>query len=313
MDEKRIRSHHGFTLVELLVVIGIIAVLVGILLPALQKARQQSLDVACLSNLRQLGQAFAIYAQQNKNWLPAPVGAANTQVVSGAPAASKLPEGEWSKDYLYPMIYPQYQKYDTATGQYDLPETAISKLGTKTQDPTDGPDPYTYDANYAWIDNTVFQCPAAKARVELTGGYYSYIDSGYGMSCKLNLDPGSGVADNRLVNKRIDIVRSASLAMLLIDDNQPWAGQDSGDGVTIVSPPATKEESSWSNEQIMLQNAGFRHNNRYNVLYVDFHCDTLRYDEIPKPPTAYSGGANDLENALLSPGYCPFWYGRDQP
>ena len=49
------------------------------------------------------------------------------------------------------------------------------------------------------------------------------------MSCKLNLDPGSGVADNRLVNKRIDIVRSASLAMLLIDDNQPWAGQDAAE------------------------------------------------------------------------------------
>jgi len=62
----------GFTLVELLVVIGIIALLVAILLPALQKAREQSKRVACLSNLRQLGVAFTGYAHQYKVF-PAPL------------------------------------------------------------------------------------------------------------------------------------------------------------------------------------------------------------------------------------------------
>src|SRR5687768_16651704 len=66
----RSASRSGFTLVELLVVVGIIALLVGILMPTLNRAREHSRQLKCLSNVRQISMAFVMYTNNNKGRFP---------------------------------------------------------------------------------------------------------------------------------------------------------------------------------------------------------------------------------------------------
>jgi prepilin-type N-terminal cleavage/methylation domain-containing protein/prepilin-type processing-associated H-X9-DG protein len=105
-------QRQGFTLVELLVVIGIIAVLIAILLPALQSARRQASMVQCASNMRQLSMAVLMYIDASKGKFPP------ATVSDNAASEEAFPDGFWWPNELV------RRKFVNAPSVYDSPDPA---------------------------------------------------------------------------------------------------------------------------------------------------------------------------------------------
>jgi prepilin-type N-terminal cleavage/methylation domain-containing protein/prepilin-type processing-associated H-X9-DG protein len=138
------RRRGGFTLVELLVVIGIIALLMSILLPALAKARASAKEVQCESNLKQLGMGMMMYCDQNKGLMPFD---SNNGSYSNPldydgnnyQCLGMNGTGMWFNAVLPMINLPAY--YDTLNGNPNTPGEPVPTLG----------------------DNSVLICPSATA------------------------------------------------------------------------------------------------------------------------------------------------------
>ena len=230
-DKRRIGA--GFTLVELLVVIGIIALLIALLFPALGRAREAARAVACANNIRQIGIANIAYANRHGGTLPVPV--LGTNLHFGRPESAIWATGD-------------YGILDFSQG------TLIADLG--------GPS----------VAEQLFQCPSDSDRTYLSVGLSFVGDQLVTREFKwlprnFSYLWNGEISDTHVRHDQFKTFRITSLRppaeKVLLFENASCVG--------LATSPVWYDEVSYGERAHLV--IGLRHNKRSNVFFADGHVE----------------------------------------